>query len=32
MAACGVLQAALADLADVITYRTEEYVKVAKRR
>ena len=24
--------AALADLADVITYRTEEYVKVAKRR
>jgi len=22
----------LADLADVITYRTEEYVKVAKRR
>ena len=32
MAACGVLQAALADLADVITYRTEEYAKVAKRR
>jgi len=26
------LQAALADLADVITHRTEEYAKVAKRR
>jgi hypothetical protein len=28
----GNLQAALAALADVITYRTEEYAKVAKRR
>jgi hypothetical protein len=29
---CGDLQAALAALADVITYRNEEYAKVAKRR